>query len=407
MISIGILTHHFASNFGANLQVLSTYEYFKRNGFNPYVINWRTKSLEQEFSKTVPKEQTQMHLDFINRYLNLTNICYTAKDIAGEIDRLGLKAVVIGSDAVVQHWPAISRINFPTRKIVSYYHYSADRMFPNIFWSTFYPYLQNPVKMIYMSVSSQNSPYKYFSRNIKKEMAVCLSRFSYISVRDSWTQKMFKQIDRFKPLVPVTPDPVFSFNTNAGYLIPSFEAIKEKYGLPEKYFLLCFFRGDQIRSSWINEFVESSNKMGYECFSFPLPAKAFEHERLKTIKYPLPPLDWYAIIKYSSGFVGRNMHPIVICLHNSIPCYSFDQYGTKVLNTFVNVSSSKIYHILEKAGLRKNRTTFAGPICNFPSVNKVLNCLTNYDKTQYLEFSVRQQAEYDEMMNNICNIIKE
>ena len=41
-MNIGILAYHSACNYGANLQVLSTVGYLKRNGHNPIVINYET-----------------------------------------------------------------------------------------------------------------------------------------------------------------------------------------------------------------------------------------------------------------------------------------------------------------------------------------------------------------------------
>lgn len=38
-----------------------------------------------------------------------------------------------------------------------------------------------------------------------------------------------------------------------------------------------------------------------------------------TISIPLNPIDWYALIKYSKGYIGERMHPIVVSLHNSVP----------------------------------------------------------------------------------------
>ncbi len=405
MKNIGILTHHFASNFGANLQTLSTFEHLKKKGFNPVVIDWRSSSLEANFNSSVPVEQIKEHDSFVKQYLQLTGTCRTPTEMAAEIERNKIEAIVIGSDAVVQHWPLLSRIAFPTRKVISIYHFSSDRMYPNQFWGDFIPYLSHPVKLIYMSVSSQNSPYKFIGGKTKREMSETIGRFDYISVRDSWTKKMFQYLNPGIKEIPITPDPVFSFNTNAGHLLPEKDEIMMKYGLSGKYMLLCFFKKDDISDEWIDSFVSMAENKGYECYSFPLPSGALVHPKLKKIKFPLSPLDWYSIIKYSSGFVGRNMHPIVISLHNEVPCFSFDQYGTKRLNMFVNEKSSKIYHILEKAGLLENRTTFQQPFPKTPKPELVLDKLINYNKKQYHQFSLIQQKEYDMMMDEICNII--
>lgn len=33
----------------------------------------------------------------------------------------------------------------------------------------------------------------------------------------------------------------------------------------------------------------------------------------------ITPIEWYALIKYSKGYVGNNMHPIVTSITNGVP----------------------------------------------------------------------------------------
>lgn len=37
------------------------------------------------------------------------------------------------------------------------------------------------------------------------------------------------------------------------------------------------------------------------------------------LSLPISPIDWYYIIKYSQGYVGVLMHPIIVAIHNNIP----------------------------------------------------------------------------------------
>ena len=48
---IGLLAYHSACNFGANLQLLSTIGFLKKEGHTPIVINWIPASLEKEYEK--------------------------------------------------------------------------------------------------------------------------------------------------------------------------------------------------------------------------------------------------------------------------------------------------------------------------------------------------------------------
>lgn len=401
MNNIGILTHHFASNFGANLQTLSTVGYLKSKGFNPFVINWRDDSLEKDFSKSVQESQNEEHRLFLDSYLPVTDICRTDKEIADVIKKNNIEAVVIGSDAVVQHHPLVERIAFPTHTIFSVRKFSNDRLFPNFFWGSFEDYLENKIPIAFMSVSCQNSPYSWFTKETIKSMRVACNRFNYISVRDSWTKRMFSHIDKKYENVDITPDPVFAFNQNAGKLILSEDAVRLKYGLAGKYVLLSFFGNSDVNMEWIKALANEIMFRGFQPIILPFPSGACHIEGVKEIELPLSPLDWYALIKYSSGYIGRNMHPIVVSLHNSVPFFCLDQYGTRTFNIFVNQKSSKIYDILERAEMLDNRITLAGIHKSLPDVKKIMDIIESFDRERCLAFSKRQLLAYNKMMESI------
>lgn len=403
MKRIGILTHHFASNFGANLQTLSTVGYLRSKGYNPFVINWRDNSLEKDFCKSVPEIQNNEHSFFLDSFLPVTDICRTDEEIAGVIQKNNIEAVVIGSDAVVQHHPLFERIAFPTRTVFSVRKFSKDRLFPNFFWGSFENYLENKIPVAFMSVSCQNSPYSLFTKETVRSMRDACNRFNYISVRDSWTKRMFCHIDKKYENIDITPDPVFAFNQNVGELVSSADSIKSKFDLADKYILLSFFGNSDVNILWVKTLTEEIRSRGFQPVMLPFPSGGCHIEGVKAIELPLSPLDWYALIKYSSGYIGRNMHPIVVSLHNSVPFFCLDQYGTRTFNIFVNQKSSKIYDILDRAEMLDNRITLAGIHKTLPDVKKLLDKVMSFDNRKCTKFSNSQLQAYNRMMENIIN----
>ena len=212
---IGILTHHFASNFGANIQTLSTVGYLQEHGHTPIVINWKNSTMERDFSSSVSSDQNNEHRKFLEKYLPVTEECRTDEEIATAICKHNIQAVIVGSDAVVQHHPWITRFAFPTRSIISIRKYTSDRLFPNFFWGSFASVIGNKIPFAFMSVSCQNSPYNMFSPSTIRGMREACKKFTYISVRDSWTKRMFCKINSSYNNIEITPDPVFAFNQNA------------------------------------------------------------------------------------------------------------------------------------------------------------------------------------------------
>lgn len=400
-MKIGILTYHAVCNFGANLQVLSTISFLKNAGHDPIVINWYTKELEKAYKKNTPAEQFNAHIDFQNKYLPLTERCYSDDDICASIKKHHIDALIIGSDAVVQHHPFLSRIVFPSRRIFTISKVSMDRMCPNPFWGSFYDKLDKKIPMVMMSVSSQNSAFKYFTKKERGLLYNKISNFSHISVRDDWTSQMISIITQGKIKPDVTPDPVFAFNYNVKD-IPSKEYILKKFNLPSKYYLLSFLNSKYVSIEWLSEFEKLALKDDISCVVLPFPQGIMFHHPFKNeINIPLSPIEWYSIIKYSQGYVGNNMHPIVVSLHNNIPCFSFDNYGVVKLRIFVNNKSSKIYHIMKKFGVLSNRIGSASLLHKTPRPSEVTTKLKSYNRKEIEIKSKEYLTQYIRMMDTI------
>ena len=128
-MKIGILTFYRVANFGANLQALSTYQFLRNNGHTPIMINYYDKDWYACFdAKAQQNLQVQEHLNFVNEYLpSQSSLCFSADDINAEIERLEIEAIIVGSDAVVQHHPWITRLSRGRRKPISISPVSADR----------------------------------------------------------------------------------------------------------------------------------------------------------------------------------------------------------------------------------------------------------------------------------------
>ncbi len=405
-MKIGLLAYHSACNFGAILQLLSTYMFMKNHGHEPIIINWVAKDLEELYAKTTPFAQLNNLKQLRKQLWQETALCHTATEVAHVIFEEHIDAVVIGSDAVAQHHVFLERIVFPCRKIVAVESITSDVVFPNPFWGTWEDFLDTPVPVALMSAASQDSRYRFISRKLRAQMKKRIMAYSYVSVRDTDTQKMFNFISNKECCPPVTPDPVFAFNQNASILIPSREEILRKFELPEKYILVSF-KGNKrtkVSQKWLDELQTITSAHGIQCVSLPFSTCRSEGLLDKEIRLPLIPVDWYALIKYSCGYIGNNMHPIVVCIHNSVPFYSFDNYGTKYLNgLFCDSSSSKIRHLLKAADLLDWRTGSNSLIRNCPTPEYVFNKIMAFDKDKCASFAKSYLKKYNDMMNSILS----
>lgn len=238
-MKIGILTYHWVSNMGANLQALSTYKCLEKMGHMPIIINWIPSDVESYYINSVSPEQRKAHQTFSKTHFrSVTKLCRTNEDVADQIIANDIHFVCVGSDAVFSTKPILSRWHLCRRGLVYNKPYS-DATISNPFWGAFKKYLpvDYPIEIVAVSASAQNSPYRQiiFSRE-KKAYSNALKRFSKITVRDIWTQNMCKYVSNNIISPNITPDPVFAFNRN---VTPTdLKYVRNTLGISGKYVLL-------------------------------------------------------------------------------------------------------------------------------------------------------------------------
>lgn len=407
MKRVGILTYHCIPNFGAQLQTLSTIGYLRNNGYEPIVLNWYPADLEDFYLRRAPLEQNQMQFDFSQGEMPVSSLCRTLPDLCCEIKRLQLDFIFLGSDALFDYVPQNTLYNYSIRKLKKVpIATTSNHKLPNPFWGSFNDMLDTPVPLVGYAISSQNMPYSKVTKEEKKELGRLLQGFSFLSVRDEWTKKMVESIGGLKN-ISLAPDPVFAFNQNYPN-IPTRAEILKKYSLPDKYILISFVY-NVLGDEYINTIIDQLEKhIGYKCVSFPMPDKLRTFNTKHIIELPLNPIDWYSIIKYSNGYIGERMHPIIVSLHNNIPFFCFDQYGAtqqiipRLWSRFIP-ESSKIYDILCKCGLQDNS-------CFYSRVNKlrpkdVVNRFLSFDSNKCNKFSQDKLTDYNNCMQQLLSAV--
>lgn len=390
MDRIGILTYHWVANYGANLQMYSTYMFLQNQGYNPIVINWIPESGKKYYESVSGKEQMNCHLAFLKSHCDITREFSSPEEYETIIKEFKITKIIVGSDSLFN----IIKDSFDLlhfRRIKN----TIDHKFPNPFWC-----YKIDTPHVALSVSSQNASYKDFSSDAE-EIGCALNNFKRITVRDTWTRDMVSYFTKGNVCPKVTPDPVFGFNNNVR-TEETAESIRAKYGLPAKYVLFTFNEGRmKAPLKWILEIKELFNKAGYSCVYLPRSTGSQKLNLDYKIKMPIDPLDWYNLIRFSNGYVGVLMHPIVVCLHNAVPCFSFDHYGNGPL-LFSKKNSSKIFHILEKAGLLENHFFLRNHL-RFPKPGYVFDHIINFPIEKVQRFSTNQSQD---CLENMTDLIK-
>ena len=398
MKRIGILTHCVANNFGANLQAFSTGCYLRNHGYEPIFISWI-----DYISNNTPTDQVAIHRSFLSNHgFVVTSPCYTDDDFLQVISEYSIKNIIVGSDCVLTYNSVLFPYRLTRRGLVKVQN-SKDYNFPNPFWLS---YIKNrgDICKIMMSASCGGSGTGYIKSAIKCTMKELLAKFDYISVRDEFTKKFVKSLLPNNSCIPITPDPVFAFNSNIDD-IPSKEQIVAKYSLPEKYIIVSFYKYFWPNQEWANKLMNAAHEYGIQCVSVPMPQGGKNSNFDIDLELPLDPLDWYSLIKYSNGYVGNNMHPIIVALHNNVPFFSYNIHGRSLFNGRIQfLKTSKEYDLLHKYSL--DHYLAPQPYINFISPKKVIEKLVRFDFKQCQFASEQQQKDYQIMMNQIINHFK-
>lgn len=400
---IGIVTYFNVPNFGAQLQTLSTVGYLRRMGHDPVVINWVPADLEAMYARRVSPAQLQAHKEFVETYLPTTSLCRTEEEVVKAIDDNGLEAMIHGSDALFKYEPERTRRHFRKRKlgfVVNKPSISVEGLAGNVFWGHYLSKVKKKTPASVYAVSSQNCPYSLLTFRERRQLRDGLKNFQVISVRDEWTQGMVRKIMGNRCVVPIYPDPVFSLNQNCNQLVPNKEEVLKRFGLPEHYVLVSFWTST-LDKEYVTEIANELEKSGLKPVALPMPERLMGFGLDHKIELPLSPMDWYALIKYADGYIGERMHPIVVALHNAVPFFSFDEYGTRDQNRFC-VDSSKTYHVVKKAGFEECYFAYYSGEAR-PSAKLVAKRIIGFDKEKCLAFSKSMQHCYEEGMGDLLS----
>lgn len=408
-MKIGVLTFLHVANFGANLQATSTYYYLKNQGHTPIFINYTSYQVEitnkiSQLKKKLQNRsisiQTLEHEKFIKEQIkNQTRNVYTCSQVFEVIKEEGIEAVIIGSDAVAQHWPLFSTLKLGKHRPFWIEPLQQERRFPNPFWGVGF---SDKIPTAMMSVSSQNSKYPIFTKSVLKRIAKQIDTMTYVSVRDAWTKDMMLAAQPSSS-IEVTPDPVFALNYNLGDLIPSENDIRRKFELPDKYVLIGL-RSQVYTYEELDKMNELLMSEGKECVAFNIDGVyAYKHPFKYEIKLPLNPLDWFGLIKYASAYIGSNMHPIVSSLTNGVPCFSIDNWGiVDFWGKKKTSKSSKVYDVLSQYGLTDYWCSIENGKCS-TTVEKIIEKLHNFPTDKVKQISIKRVNVYKNMMERIIS----
>lgn len=95
------------------------------------------------------------------------------------------------------------------------------------------------------------------------------------------------------------------------------------------------------------------------------------------------------------------MHPIVVSLHNVVPCFSIDNWGNRNWRgNAKNDGSSKVEDILNIFELRNNRIAIGISGCHI-NVSQIVSAILNFPYDMVRIKAKEMQTKYQRMMDEI------
>jgi hypothetical protein len=301
-MKIGLLTHHWPSNFGANLQAFSTVRALERMGHSVHVLNYRPPKMAARYETIVGPLQSEQHESFICEYMQETRICSNQDELIAVARELSLECVVCGSDAVLRLQPDSDR---------------EDLTFPNPFWLG---WVDEGVRVGFLAASCMGSQYFMFPKPTRRSIAEAAKALNYCTVRDSWSRWMLRLCGVPSTQVHHCPDPVCGIHA-------ALEGIDTSRpdGGDVPYILMSLYPR-MLPEGWVEEFVEEANRRGFQVYGLPQPDVEAQGSFSRILPLPMSPLDWYRWIANASGYVGIRFHPIMLSQINAVPYVALDDY---------------------------------------------------------------------------------
>jgi hypothetical protein len=319
-MKVGILTYHYICNFGAQLQAYVTVCALRELGYEPIIINFEHADLMSEYyRKEVPIPQQNAHDKFIEDYLPVTEKCTTEEEIIQVVDKHDIRNIIVGSDAVFL-------LTYP------YVRYS-DTEYPSIYWMSWISKCRNfpDIRIFGLSVSAMGTNFLRLPRQYISGLKQSLSYFEKVYYRDKWTKWFLSyRLGRFG--IKRSPDPVLSFKS----LID--DKLMEQIEIPinGKYILYGIgVRMGEKHHQILSQIKKRVNDRGYQFIALPFPEGYYNALDDNQITESLSPLQWFKLIKHSSGYIGEKFHPIIISIHNEVPFYAIDRNGDRVSRRFL------------------------------------------------------------------------
>lgn len=298
-MKIGILTYHFGTNFGGQLQCYALLTTLKELGHEPIVINYLPGNQKVGFLKDlrhglrIIKKESNIDglINGINTVLYSSKMRSNFRLFQKSHLRIGLKCTL---DDVMMKYPNLDAIIVGSDQVWAPAHHKSGAYFIN-FKDKF-----RGRKIAYAPCCAINK----VEENHKVILSKLLNQFEYLSVRNEETFQFVKDLIGIE--VPIVADPTFLCD------FKNFDSIH----LPKDKYILTYILGDEIEGGHKN----TIEKIKKEYPDLPILSISLTNSKPHYFSwatknyYTLDPSDWVAFIKNASFLYTDSFHGVVFAM---------------------------------------------------------------------------------------------
>lgn len=382
-VRVGIVTHHWVANFGANLQALASLRAFEAQGANAEILDYREPGWDDRIRAGTEESQWEQHENFMAQNFRLSPRLASIEELREHASN-HYDLIVVGSDAM---FALESRFDpFTLARCLRRRLPLPPQDLPG-FWLP-WPQEEGQPKRATLSVSAMGTTYPLVLGRLRAEAKEALTRFDHLAVRDDWTLAMVNAFGGTH--AHLSPDPVFSLKPR----------LEPPATLPYDLSDTILVSGG-LRQEWVTAFAEAAKRKGYRVAGIRIPEKSYQFEGSDfDITEPLDPLTWFWLLNSAAGYVGVRFHALVTSMVHGKPVINVDPHRK---SDFLR-SSSKMFDLCNRAGTPERFFTLRS-LARTPPAQVLELLFDEHALAAANTYSAGAQSTFDNEIKAILNLV--
>lgn len=308
-MKVGVLTYHFANNYGASLQVYAMQRFLSANGIDSDIIDFVSR---KQNSNNSLFEYHNGVKSIIKNIIRLPHICSRTTRIK-KFQTFREKQIILSR----HHFNTLGDLDESIIRDYDLIIVGSDQV-----WNPRTPDFED----IYFKISQLNIPVIAYGASIGNAKiedfypyVSYVKRFRRISVRENSTIGLLEQVDRAIVSINVL-DPTLLISSEI------YENLAEHIERKEKPYIICYYLGrkDYMKAIRTGEIMASRLNKDIYYINASNGLASYKRNMINNAG----PEDFVSLIKNSDLVITNSFHATAISIQLGVPFYNFEESGS-------------------------------------------------------------------------------